>query len=93
MEERMRFVAHIFGRVQGVGFRYFAVDEARQRGVQGWARNLPDGTVEVVAEGPQLALEELLALLRLGPRSAEVTHMDVEWASARGDATGFDIHR
>lgn len=91
MHESKRFVARVFGRVQGVGYRYFAVDEARLRGVRGWARNLPDGTVEVVAEGTQPALEELLAVLRIGPRPAEVTQVEVEWSSARGDAAGFDV--
>lgn len=62
----------IGGRVQGVGFRFFAQHKAAELGLAGWARNLDDGRVEVYAIGPPDALNELAAALRLGPRMADV---------------------
>ena len=64
------------GRVQGVGFRWFVYREADKLGLGGFARNLPDGTVEVVCEGPEKALEVLEGLLKRGPTSARVDALD-----------------
>jgi acylphosphatase len=58
------------GRVQGVGFRYSTVDQGRRLGLDGWARNLPDGAVEVVATGDSAAVERLVEWCRRGPPSA-----------------------
>jgi len=66
----------IRGRVQGVGFRWFVMREAERLALGGYARNLPDGSVEVVSEGPETALETLEAHLRRGPSHARVD--DVE---------------
>jgi acylphosphatase len=78
------------GRVQGVGYRYFVMREAAALGVSGFARNLPDGTVEVIAE----AADEVLALfedrLRQGPSFATVKDLDRAAVAARGDQ-GFHI--
>jgi acylphosphatase len=65
----------VTGRVQGVGFRYSARLEALRLGVRGYARNLPDGSVEVVAEGSAAAVEELRQWLHRGPRMARVEHV------------------
>ena len=65
-----RFV--ISGRVQGVGFRYFARDAALREGVTGWVRNLPDGTVEARIEGEREAVTRVERALRVGPRGARV---------------------
>ena len=80
----------ITGRVQGVGYRYFALREAQELGVAGFARNLPDGRVEVVAEGADQALADFEARLREGPSFAQVEGLDRALASPRGD-TGFHI--
>jgi len=69
-----RFV--VSGRVQGVGFRWFIVREAERLGLTGWTRNLPDGRVEVVAQGDTLALETLAAQLAEGPPAALVGRVD-----------------
>jgi acylphosphatase len=61
------------GRVQGVGFRAWVWDEARQRGLEGWVRNRRDGTVEAVLSGPEPAVDALIELCRSGPRTG---HMD-----------------
>lgn len=66
------------GRVQGVGFRYYARQVAEALGVCGWVRNLPDGTVEVQAAGTREQLAALVEELRKGPRSAQVEAIDEE---------------
>jgi len=70
---------HVFveGRVQGVNFRYRAYQEATRLGVTGWARNLPDGRVEAVYEGPRENVEEMLGWTRHGPEWARVTGLAV----------------
>jgi acylphosphatase len=73
------------GVVQGVGFRYFVLREARALGLTGYARNRGDGSVEVVAEGGTAALSELEDRLRVGPPSAVVTSLEREAAEPRGD--------
>jgi len=80
----------VFGRVQGVGFRYFALRQAELLEVTGFARNQPDGSVEVVAEGSEAALAALEARLREGPSFATVTGVEREDAGPRGDS-GFHI--
>ena len=80
----------VFGRVQGVGYRYFALRQAELLGVTGFARNRPDGSVEVVAEGPEDTLAALEEQLRHGPGFAAVTGVEREEVVPRGDG-GFDI--
>jgi len=83
MEEKASLRAIVRGRVQGVGFRDFVWRRARFLGLAGYVRNLPDGrSVEVVAEGPRQALEQLLEFLWEGPRAARVDQVDVEWGEA-----------
>lgn len=84
-----RAVAH--GLVQGVNFRYFVLRRAEELGVAGYARNLRDGSVEVVAEGDKERLQELLGQLEIGPRSARVKRVDVEWTEFSGSYRDFGI--
>lgn len=88
-EVRARFV--VSGRVQGVSFRQFTVDEARALGVRGWVRNLPDGRVEAEVEGARAAVEALLRACRRGPPAAEVDGVEVDWAPHAGDLGRFAI--
>jgi acylphosphatase len=81
----------IAGRVQGVGFRWFTHDAAAREGVQGWVRNLADGSVEVVAEGEVTAVDRLEAAVRRGPASARVERFEVEEQPPAGRVTGFEI--
>ncbi len=83
----MRVHAFVTGRVQGVGFREFTRREARRLGVGGYVRNLPDGRVEVVADGAGRALESLVSVLRAGPPGARVRGVHVEWSD---DHAGSD---
>lgn len=80
----------IRGRVQGVGFRYFAQRAANELGLGGFARNLDDGRVEVYAIGPEEKLSQLAARLHQGPRWAEVHGIDEEVAEPRR-FTSFEI--
>jgi acylphosphatase len=78
------------GRVQGVGYRYFVLRQATALGVAGFARNRPDGAVEVVAEGSDQALAELEGHLREGPAFSAVAEVEREAVAPRGDS-GFHI--
>ncbi len=91
MDSPARLHAAIRGSVQGVGFRYFALESARALGLTGWVRNRWDGSVEVVAEGPRSALESFLAQLARGPRSAHVDEVESEWNEASGEFGAFNV--
>jgi acylphosphatase len=86
-----RLRAIVDGRVQGVNFRYYTQRRATELGLTGFVRNLWDGTVEAVAEGPRPGLEELLAFLRVGPRSAYVTQVNTEWLAPTGEFHRFEV--
>ncbi len=81
----------IRGRVQGVGYRYFASREAESLGVAGFARNLPDGGVEVIAEGAEDVLAAFEARLREGPAFAAVASVEREAIPPREAEKGFHI--
>jgi acylphosphatase len=83
--------ATVYGRVQGVGFRYFVVEKAARLGLRGYARNTEEGQVEVVAQGERLALESLLAHLRRGPSAAEVEDIEVHWGAPTTSLNGFHV--
>jgi len=85
MSERSSAVrAVVRGAVQGVGFRDAALRQAREAGVSGWVRNSDDGTVAVHAEGPEPAVERLVAFLEAGPPGAAVEKVEVEPAKVEG---------
>ncbi len=86
-----RLDAIVRGRVQGVGFRYFALREARSLGLSGWVANESDGSVHVVAEGPRDALEALVPRLEAGPPAGWVDGVTTRWEPARGIGGGFRI--
>lgn len=82
----------VSGRVQGVGFRYYAQDEARELGLRGWVRNLADGRVEAQAAGPAEAIARFAAALRRGPRGALVTDLVIEDLAAAPERAGGGFH-
>lgn len=84
--------ALVHGRVQGVYFRAFVAQKAQALDLKGYVRNLPEGSVEVRAEGDREKLEELLAHLRQGPPRARVDKVEVTWGQASGAFSRFDIH-
>ena len=81
----------VSGRVQRVGFRYFLYETACCENVTGWGRNLPDGRVEVVAEGDEEAIERFERALRRGPAGARVDDVDTEFVAPSGRFTGFSL--
>jgi len=83
-------VAHVHGRVQGVGFRAFVWKSAQSLGVAGTVQNCRDGTVRVEAEGPRNLLDRLLISLKEGPTVARVTRVTEEWGEPQG-LTRFTI--
>lgn len=90
-KELARLHLIISGRVQGVGFRFSAYDEARELALAGWVRNLPNGDVEIVAEGSRKNLQMLAAWAHQGPPSAHVTEVREEWSDYIGEFTEFRI--
>ena len=87
----MRLRARISGHVQGVGFRWFVSEQAHLLGCTGYTRNNADGTVDVVAEGSQALLEELLRRLQRGPAGAGVAGVEAEWRESTGEFAQFQI--
>jgi acylphosphatase len=81
----------ISGRVQGVGFRFFTEERARLEGLHGWVRNMPDGRVEIAAEGEAEAVDRFERHVRQGPRGARVDDVEVDHVAPTGHATGFSI--
>ena len=89
----MQVCAHIIldGLVQGVGFRYYVHRNASGLGLTGFASNRMDGKVEIEVEGDRSAIEELIKLARIGPRSAHVTNCSVEWKDFQSRFSHFEI--
>lgn len=89
--EMARLQAFVSGAVQGVGFRYFAMNAAHELSVTGWVRNLYDGSVQVVAEGSREALEAFLKHLHRGPHSGRVDEVRDSWFSYQGEFDRFEV--
>ncbi len=87
----VRVRVRVYGIVQGVGFRYYTKMHADRLGVKGYVENKPDGSVEVVAEGPRDKVEALLDVVRRGPPAAVVERVDVEYEEPRGEFDRFYI--
>ncbi|AZG44008.1 acylphosphatase [Gordonia insulae] len=85
----VRLTAHVHGHVQGVGFRWWTRSRALELGLVGYAANLADGRVLVVAEGTRAAAEALLAALRSGDTAGSVDLVVEKFDPARGDLRGF----
>ena len=79
------------GRVQGVGYRFYACREAEVLHLTGTVRNQYDGSVQVVAEGPTAALHALLATPKIGPRFGHVAAMEVNWLPYSGEFHNFAV--
>ncbi|MCS6988241.1 MAG: acylphosphatase [Chloroherpetonaceae bacterium] len=84
MLQRLHAIAN--GRVQGVGYRWFVQRAAERLGVKGWVRNLPDGTVELEAEGDSEALDALVTELKKGPIGASVREVKERRSTLQSDA-------
>lgn len=91
MGEKVRLRATVHGRVQGVNFRYYTRQQARQLGITGYVRNLWDGTVEVVAEGERHNVTRLLSWLHRGPSMAFVEKVDAQWLPSIDEFQHFEV--
>lgn len=85
--------AHVFisGKVQGVFFRAYTRDKARELGLKGWVRNLPDGRVEAVFEGEREKVDEMLRWCHRGSPYSRVTRVDVDWDEPIGGLSSFKV--
>lgn len=89
--DKAAFKAKVIGIVQGVGFRYYTRHIAADYGVTGYVKNLPDGSVEVYAEGERDILEQFLTDLRRGPSAAVVDRVEIEWLTPENKYRQFSI--
>ncbi len=87
----LRLHAIIFGKVQGVFFRDSTLHTANELKLVGWVRNLPNGSVEVIAEGSHDSLESLLNFLRVGPPQAHVEQVAADWQLATSEFSSFTV--
>ena len=89
--KNVRLHGIVSGVVQGVNFRWFTQRRASEFDLTGYVCNLPDGSVEFVAEGTRAQLEKLLDAVRVGPSAAVVENVRTQWAGATGEFHRFDI--
>jgi acylphosphatase len=90
-EPRVRVHVWVSGRVQMVFFRASTQHVAREAGLAGWVRNLPDGRVEAVFEGPSDAVRGLVDWCHQGPPTAHVEHVEVAWEPPQNEPEGFRV--
>jgi acylphosphatase len=90
MPKELRHI-RIIGKVQGVGYRFFATRVARRLGLKGWIQNNRDGTVDAMVEGEKSVIDEWIEELKEGPRYAEVTKIDQESKEFSGKLPDFDV--
>ena len=88
-----RLHAVVSGYVQGIGYRAYVLEHAIDLNLTGWVRNTFSGDVEVTAEGPRNALEDLFNFLNRGPRGAFVSEVSQEWSHAEGEFTRFEVRQ
>ena len=81
----------VYGNVQGVFYRQYASDKARELGITGYAKNMEDGTVEVVAQRSEENLRNYLGFVSAGPENAQVESINVSWGPAEEKFSQFDI--
>lgn len=93
MDNKDQEQAHVYvsGDVQGVFFRDSTRDKAEQLGLSGWVRNLPDGRVEALFEGPSEKVREMVRWCEQGPPHAGVEDVDAQFDAAQGDHSGFKV--
>jgi len=82
---------YVSGRVQGVFFRAFIKENADMLGLSGFVKNLDDGRVEVIVEGSEDKIEQLIEKIKQGPPRAKVDDVSVTWEEARGEFKGFNV--
>lgn len=91
MNNKSRVHLFVSGRVQGVFFRESTRREAEKLGLTGWVKNLPDGRVEIVAEGEKGNLEKLIQWAKKGSFLSRVDNVEIEWEEYQGEFENFEI--
>jgi len=91
MEPDKKLTAEVKGAVQGVGYRYFVQNRARELQLSGFVQNLPNGSVKIVAEGKTSDLQKFLVMLKQGPRQAIVQAIDLVWEEFSGQFSDFQV--
>lgn len=86
---KLRLEAQVLRRVQGVGYRFFVQNSAKLLGLKGYVKNLPNGSVEVVAEGAKKELNDLLLAMKKGPGLARISEIKEKWSSATREFEDF----
>lgn len=89
--EKIRIHAFVSGFVQGISFRYYTKDLAVKLGLKGWAKNLIDGRVEVIAEGNRSEIDSLIAFLKKGPQGARIKNVEIKEEEYKGEFKDFDV--
>lgn len=92
-DEPARVNVFVSGRVQGVFFRASTLEQAQRLGLTGWVKNLPDGSVEIVAEGSKPSLQSLIDWAHQGPPDAQVDSVQVRWRPFQAEFETFRIDR
>jgi len=82
----------VFGIVQGVGFRYFTRSHARKLNINGFVENMPDGSVQIVAEGDKKAIEDFIEIVKKGPYGARVDRVEVEFSTPTNEFVDFEVY-
>lgn len=91
MNKKRRVHVFVSGRVQGVFFRDNTCRKARELGITGWVKNLPDGKVEAIFEGEEEKIKEMVEWTKRGPVFAKVNNLNVEWQEYKGEFKDFEI--
>lgn len=91
--EEVRAHIYVSGEVQGVFYRASTREQASSAGLTGWVRNLADGRVEIVAEGPREDVQSLIDWCHEGPPRARVTDVSTRWLDATGEFSSFTVQR
>ena len=89
--DRERARVYVSGKVQGVFFRDATREKAEQLGLAGWVRNIPDGRVELLLDGPSEKVREMVRWCKEGPSHADVEDVDTEFEASAGDLEGFEV--
>lgn len=93
MPQTVAFEVTVFGRVQGVGYRYFCIRVAREHGLTGWVKNNPNGSVSAWLEGNHTAVQDVLDSLKIGPASAHVSEVTTLPRTPSGEYQSFELAR
>ena len=86
-----RIHIYISGIVQGVYLRHNTMIKAKELGLNGWARNLMDGSVEIVCEGESSSLDNMVEWCKIGPRGSSIENIDIQWEDFKNEFNSFKI--